>query len=139
MSLAVVTGSSRGIGRATALALGERGLSLALLGRPSEAQRETERLLSERGVRYRHVPCELEHAASIEMATDIVLRELGAPSVVVNNAGIVERARIFELNDESWQRQLDVNLNARGSRYLGDAAAVKARAEAVARQTEVRR
>ncbi len=110
MSVAVVSGPSRGVGRATALALAERGLTLALLGRSSAAAKETEELLSSRGARFRHFECDLLDPASITEATTAISEELGAPSVVVNNAGIVERAPVASLTDESWQRQLDVNL-----------------------------
>jgi NAD(P)-dependent dehydrogenase (short-subunit alcohol dehydrogenase family) len=112
VSVAVLTGSSRGIGRATALALAGRGLTIAMLGRTSDAQRETERQLTKQGARFAHFACELSSPGSIADAASGVLRELGTPSVVVNNAGIIERAKVSELSDESWQRQLDVNLNA---------------------------
>lgn len=112
MSLCVVTGASRGIGRATALALAERGLTVAMLARASDAQTETERLLARANARFRTFACELTSPSSIEGATRSVLEELGTPSVVINNAGVVERARVEELGDESWQRQLDVNLSA---------------------------
>lgn len=104
-----MSGASRGIGRATALGLAARGLKVALLGRQSDAQRETETLLAGRG---RHFECELTNAASIAEASAAILRDLGAPSIVVNNAGIIERAPVAACTDESWERQLEVNLTA---------------------------
>lgn len=112
MKVAVVTGASRGVGRAVARALGARGFELVLVGRASAAQEETERLLCEQGATFRHVPCELAEGASIERAARAVLDGGQVPDVLVNNAGIIERARVAECSDESWQRQLDVNLTA---------------------------
>lgn len=112
MKLAVVTGTSRGVGRALALQLGGRGFELALLGRRSSAQSETERLLREQGTSFRFVPCELADGASVESAARVVLEAGRAPDVLVNNAGIIERAPVVECSDASWQRQLDVNLTA---------------------------
>lgn len=112
MSVAVITGTSRGIGRAVALALAEAGFNLALVGRSSEAQRETEELLRSRSAIWRHVPCDLAVGGDVERAARAVLDAYGAPDVLIHNAGVIERALVTELDDTSWQRQLDVNLTA---------------------------
>jgi 3-oxoacyl-[acyl-carrier protein] reductase len=112
VKLAVVTGASRGVGRALALELGKRGFELALLGRESAAQEETNRHLREQGIPFRHIACELAAGASVERAARTVLEAGRAPDVLVNNAGIIERAPVAECSDEVWQRQLDVNLTA---------------------------
>lgn len=110
--VAVITGTSRGVGRATALRLAEDGFRLALLGRPSAAQEETERLLVHLGAQFVHVPCDLAQPAEVAGAARVVLDRLGPPDVVVHNAGIVERANLAELDDDSWDRQLEINLSA---------------------------
>ena len=106
MPIAVVTGASRGIGRATAHALAERGVELRLLGRPSPRLDETARTL---GVRV--IACELLDAESIRRAAGEVLAS-GVPELVVNVAGVIERASIEDTSVESWDRQLAVNLRA---------------------------
>lgn len=111
MTLAVVTGSSRGIGRATALALAERGSDLALLGRPSAAQAETVRGASERGASVLQLDCDLQQPDDIERAALRIL-DLGAPDVLVNNAAVIRRTRIEQTSRESWDEQLEVNLRA---------------------------
>lgn len=112
MSVAVVTGTSRGIGRAVALTLAEAGFNLALVGRSSEAQRETEELLRSRSAIWRHFACDLAVGAEVERAARALLDVYGTPEVLIHNAGIIERALVTELDDASWQRHLDVNLTA---------------------------
>lgn len=112
MTVAVITGASRGVGRAVALSLAARGLTVALVGRDSTAQRETERELSSRGAAFRHFPCELGQARDIEVAARAILSTYGPPDVLINNAGLIERAAVTECSDVSWERQLAVNLTA---------------------------
>ncbi len=109
---AVVTGGSRGIGRATALALAKRGVPLALLGRPSTELRETVHLSRDNGVRVEAFDCDLADPGQIAAACGRVLSEFGAPSVVVNNAAVIRRARVEQLSCKEWDEQLDVNLRA---------------------------
>lgn len=111
--VALVTGASRGVGRALALSLAKRGLRLALVGRASSAHAETAALV--RGVSA-HVPLEVTaefaDAASLERAAARVVAELGAPNVVVHNAGMVVRARIEATSITAWDEQMGVNLRA---------------------------
>ncbi len=111
MTLAVVTGSSRGIGRATALLLAERGVDLALLGRPSVALAETVRGAAERGASVIQLDCDLAQARDIERAAERV-KDLGAPDVIVNNAAVIRRERIEQSSVESLDEQIAVNLRA---------------------------
>ena len=111
--VALVTGASRGVGRAVALSLAKRGLSLALLGRPSAGLDETAALVRSLSPQ---PPLELAadfaDAHSLEGAAARVVRELGAPSVVVHNAGMVVRARIEATSVAAWDEQMGVNLRA---------------------------
>lgn len=111
MTLAVVTGPSRGIGRATALAFAERGVDLALLGRPSASLAETVRAASDRGASVLQLDCDLTAAAEIERAAER-LRDLGAPDVLVNNAAVIRRHRIEQTSLEALDEQIAVNLRA---------------------------
>jgi 3-oxoacyl-[acyl-carrier protein] reductase len=109
----VITGTSRGIGRATALRVAARGRDLALIGRPSAAQDETRRLCEERGVRARAYACELAEPAAIDAAARALLAELGPPATVIHNAAVLERGpRVHEIAPEAWDRVLAVNLRA---------------------------
>src|SRR5690606_14675184 len=112
VTLVALTGSSRGIGRATALALARRKVRLALLARESSAQRETERLLAELGADVTVSHADLSHPTQCRAAAERVLELSGVPDAVVHNAAVIERAPIVETSDESFDSQLNVNLKA---------------------------
>jgi 3-oxoacyl-[acyl-carrier protein] reductase len=107
----VLTGVSRGIGRATALALAERDVSLALLGRPSAGHDATVAACRERGVEVQTLACDMADADQIAACARAVLDEHGAPSVVIHNAGHLERGpSVHEIDIATWDRILAVNL-----------------------------
>jgi 3-oxoacyl-[acyl-carrier protein] reductase len=109
--LAVVTGASRGIGRATALAFARRGLSVALLGNPSDKLEEAAHDVSALGVAGRAFACDVASELGVARAAGDVLASLGTPRVVVNNAGIVRRGKlVHETSPEDFDRVIAVNL-----------------------------
>lgn len=109
--VAVVTGPSRGIGRATALELARRGLHVALLGHAGAPLEDVARQVAAFGVRSQAVGCDVADEGAVDGARDAVLSGLGTPSVVVNNAGVVFRgARIEETAPADWDRVVAVNL-----------------------------
>ncbi len=111
--LALVTGAGRGLGRAVALALCKRGVNLALLGRPSPQHVEAVALLQQlSGKQPFQVFADFQDAEALQRAAERVVAELGPPSIVVHNAGVVVRARIEETSVAAWDEQLDVNLRA---------------------------
>lgn len=106
--VAVITGASRGIGRAAAEAFARRGLRVAMLGRHKS---EIDRAAADLGAHVAvGIECDVADAASVAHAAEVVHRELGVPRVVVNNAGVVERALVEEMSEESWDHVVDVNL-----------------------------
>jgi 3-oxoacyl-[acyl-carrier protein] reductase len=111
--VALVTGAGRGVGRAVALSLAKRGFRLALLGRPSPQHAEGAALIAQASQQPPfEVFADFADAAALERAAAAVLAELGAPRVVVHNAGVVVRARIEQTSVAAWDEQLDVNLRA---------------------------
>jgi 3-oxoacyl-[acyl-carrier protein] reductase len=110
--IAAVTGASRGIGRATALFLAEKGVSVALVGRPSGALEATLTQVRQRGVRSEAIACDLREPGEIRTAAARIIESLGVPDVLVNNAGIVRRASVDQMPLADWDEQLDVNLRA---------------------------
>lgn len=106
-----ISGVSRGIGRACALALAERGVDLALLGRASGGHEQTQRHCSERGVRATSHLCDMADADALARAADEALEAHGPPRAVVNNAAtILHGPHLHEITLADWDRVLAVNL-----------------------------
>lgn len=112
MTLVALTGASRGIGRATAMALGRRGASLALIGRESDELATTLRELEALGVNAASFHANLADTDQTAAAAQRVLAALGAPAAVIHNAGTIDRARVVGTSTASFERQLSVNLTA---------------------------
>jgi 3-oxoacyl-[acyl-carrier protein] reductase len=110
MTAAVVTGASRGIGRATALALAARGLDVALLARTQGELAAVADAAARFGVKALPVRCDVTLTADVDAAAARVLDAFGAPDVVVNNAGMIRRASVHEMSLEDFRLVLDTNL-----------------------------
>jgi NAD(P)-dependent dehydrogenase (short-subunit alcohol dehydrogenase family) len=109
--IAVVTGASRGIGLATALAFGRRGLAVALLGNPGERLEQAAAAVRALGVSGRAFACDVSSAPGVERAAAQVHETLGVPTAVVNNAGIVLRGRpVHQTSPDDWDHVVAVNL-----------------------------
>jgi 3-oxoacyl-[acyl-carrier protein] reductase len=109
--VAVVTGPSRGIGRAAALAFARRGLDVALLGHGGEALVRVADEARSLGASALACACDVASEADVASAAAAVLERFGAPRVVVNNAGIVRRGpRVHEAPVEAWDEVVAVNL-----------------------------
>jgi NAD(P)-dependent dehydrogenase (short-subunit alcohol dehydrogenase family) len=107
----VLSGASRGIGRATALASAARGAKLTLLGRPSLALDSLERELALAGAFEEAVSVELSEPRSVQAASGH-LHSHGPYDAVVHAAGIVERSALLSLDLDSLRRQHEVNFFA---------------------------
>jgi 3-oxoacyl-[acyl-carrier protein] reductase len=110
--LVVLTGSSRGIGRASAIALGKRGARLALLGRESTNQHATLHALDELSIEYRFYQMDLQVPEQILAVIQELLEIQGVPQAVVNNAAVIERQPVVSTSTTDWDCQLAVNLRA---------------------------
>lgn len=111
--LAIITGTSRGIGRATALSLARRGARLVAITRDAEDRSGLVDACREAGApSVSIVPLDLNELASVERVGNEIAQRFGAPAVLIHNAGEVVRAKVEELSRAEWQRQLTVNLSA---------------------------
>ena len=109
--IAVVTGGSRGIGRAIAVALAARGASVAICYREREdAARETEALIRREGARALAVRCDVRDDGAVEAFFSRVTAELGTTDILVNNAGVVRDGLLLFMKNEQWNEVLDTNL-----------------------------
>lgn len=108
---AVVTGASRGIGRAIALRLAEAGADVALLARDVKALAQVAREIDVIGGRSRVVPCDVTDSNAVEHAAEIVRTSMPRVRIVVNNAGSVLRKATAQISDAEWRRVMAVNLD----------------------------
>jgi 3-oxoacyl-[acyl-carrier protein] reductase len=109
---ALVTGASRGIGRAIAIALARGGARVALnyAGNEAAAKEALELVLAAGAERAQLYRFDVADPAACAQAVDAVVKEMGSLDVLVNNAGIALDQLVMRVKDEDWQRQLQVNL-----------------------------
>jgi 2-deoxy-D-gluconate 3-dehydrogenase len=106
---AVVTGAGRGIGQAVALGLARAGADLVLLGRPG-SQTATGDEVAGLGRDVQVVDLDVsDHAAVAEVGARVAAER--RVDVLVNNAGIIDRADSVDVDPDAWSRVLDVNLS----------------------------
>ena len=109
--VAVVTGGSRGIGRAIALRLAESGADVALIYAGNQAAAdETAQQVCELGVRAMAVQCDVSDAQQAAAAIKQVRAELGPIDILVNNAGITRDGISLRMKPGDFRRVIDVNL-----------------------------
>jgi NAD(P)-dependent dehydrogenase (short-subunit alcohol dehydrogenase family) len=108
---AVVTGASRGIGRAIALRLAEAGAEVALWARDAGALQRVADEVTALGGRALATVCDVADAAAVAHAAEQVRRTLAPVTIVVNNAGAVLRKPTVEITDAEWRRVMAVNLD----------------------------
>lgn len=108
---AVVTGASRGIGRAIALRLAEAGADLALWARDADALQRVAEEVTTAGARAHSIVCDVTDSAAVERAAELTRRALSPVTVVVNNAGAVLRKPTVTITDAEWRRVIAVNLD----------------------------
>ncbi len=109
--VALVTGGSRGIGRAIALRLGEDGFDIAInfLRKDDEAE-SARQAIKELGQRARIYRTDVSDFESVKTMVEGVKGELGNITALINNAGYYQRSDFLDLSPEEWRRTLDVNL-----------------------------
>jgi 3-oxoacyl-[acyl-carrier protein] reductase len=108
---ALVTGASRGIGRAIALALGGAGARVIAAARSLEAASGTADEIVSRGGSARAIVLDIADERSVETAMAEALREHATIPLLVNNAGITRDNLLMRMNKEDWNQVIDTNLS----------------------------
>lgn len=109
---ALVTGGSKGIGRAIALRLAELGARVAICGRQQSALDETRAALRKKGATAEAIVADVTQSADGDKLISAVETALGPISILVNNAGVATFAPFHEQTDADWDTMLDTNLKS---------------------------
>lgn len=109
--IALVTGGSRGLGRAIALKLGENGADVAVVyAGASAAAEETVSLITAMGRKARAYRCDVRDEESVNATVEAVKTDLGKIDILVNNAGVTRDALALAISDDDYNAVLDTNL-----------------------------
>ncbi|MFE9613564.1 3-oxoacyl-ACP reductase FabG [Streptomyces sp. NPDC006012] len=111
--VAVVTGGARGIGAATAVRLAAEGRAVAVVDLDEAACKDTVEKITAGGGRALAVGADVADEAQVEAAVARVAEGLGAPAILVNNAGVLRDNLLFKMTAADWDTVMNVHL--RGS------------------------
>lgn len=109
-SVAMVTGAASGIGRAIALRFADMGAEVALLDIDETGNAQTQAEMKKRGRRAISVRCDVSSATDCKRATETVVQHHRTIDILCNCAGLAIRKDVVELNEDEWDRALDVTL-----------------------------
>ena len=107
---ALVTGASRGIGRATALALAQAGVDVALAARGADELDQVAAEIAEIGRNAVVISCDVSDVAQVQRMVETAHAQLGGIDILVNNAGKAMSAKFLGHPDEVWHQLLALNL-----------------------------
>lgn len=110
--VAIVTGGSRGIGRAIAERLGTLGAQVVVTATSEQGAERAQSELGEAGVQARGIALDVTETEAIDPFIKQVQSEVGAPAILVNNAGITRDGLLMRMADEDWDAVLETNLSS---------------------------
>ena len=110
--IALVTGASRGIGMAIALELGRLGATVIGTATSNDGAAKLSEVLRAEGIKGQGLMLNVTDQASIDSLLAEVQKAWGAPSILVNNAGILRDNLLMRMKDEEWDEIIDTNLSS---------------------------
>lgn len=110
--VALITGASSGIGRASAIALAGQGAAVAIAARRIEKLEELKKEIEGKGGKVLVVPMDVTNKEQVVAGVQKVIEAFGRLDILLNNAGVAEFAPFFDLTDEQWDKTLNTNLKA---------------------------
>ena len=109
--VAIVTGASRGIGKGIALELARNGASIAIVYRSEgEKARQVQDEIEKIGQQAMIIKCDVSSSEDVAELHDAVMEKWGRADFIINNAGIHQHLKSWELSEEDWKKVIDVNM-----------------------------
>ena len=110
--VAIVTGASRGIGKAISLAMAKEAATIVLAARAIDKMNETAKLITAAGGKAQIIPTELTDECSIKNLVKAAAERFGRLDILINNAGITHSAKLEETLTQDYDRCLNINARA---------------------------
>jgi NADP-dependent 3-hydroxy acid dehydrogenase YdfG len=108
--VAIVTGASSGIGRATALSLAKAGAKVAIAARRTQLLEELQKEITKIGTECIIVPCDVAKRKDCQALIDAAIKKWNHIDILINNAGIMPLSFIKNLKVDEWEQMVDVNI-----------------------------
>ena len=107
---AIITGGSRGLGKATALAFAKEGIDVAITGRDKARLEETVNELKALGVNATYAIFDVGNQNEVKTSVKQLVKDLGGVDILVNNAGIAAFGNFLEMDAEQWTAIMQTNV-----------------------------
>lgn len=106
----LVTGGTRGIGKAIAEELAKMGANVVIAGRSGDIAKENADALTSFGVKALGIRLDVSNAEEVEKAFEDIRKEFGRIDILINNAGITKDGLLMRMSEDAWDAVLDINL-----------------------------
>ena len=110
--IAVITGASKGLGRAMAIALAERGVRIALVSRNANLLSSVAKEIRAKGGQAEPFKADVTEEAEVASLAKAVIAKFGKPQILINNAGINIRKSVTDFTLDEWRQVMDTNLTS---------------------------
>lgn len=110
--IAIVTGAASGIGLAASVALAEVGAIVALIDINAEAGKKAEKKIKDAGGKAKFYLCNVTSDTDCKKAVAEISKDFGKIDILFNNAGVVRRKNVLDLEESEWDLIIDVNLKS---------------------------